>query len=127
MNPFGLLYHEITAATIVKIDENGKILDCGTLKAGVNQVPLKSKTTYFCTHQVKPAFLLHSAIYKAHPMVRCILHMHTAIVAAVASMKCGLLPLCKEAMVLGPVGYHDYQVSKNIEFEEKQSLVWLFS
>nr|pir hypothetical protein F39C12.2 - Caenorhabditis elegans [Caenorhabditis elegans] len=106
MNPFGLLYHEITAATIVKIDENGKILDCGTLKAGVNQ----------------PAFLLHSAIYKAHPMVRCILHMHTAIVAAVASMKCGLLPLCKEAMVLGPVGYHDYQVSKNIEFEEKQSL-----
>nr|AAD49856.1 adducin-related protein [Caenorhabditis elegans] len=104
MNPFGLLYHEITAATIVKIDENGKILDCGTLKAGVNQ----------------PAFLLHSAIYKAHPMVRCILHMHTAIVAAVASMKCGLLPLCKEAMVLGPVGYHDYQDigDDDIQFDE---------
>ncbi|EFO82636.1 CRE-ADD-1 protein [Caenorhabditis remanei] len=92
MNPYGLLYHEITAATIVKIDENGKILDCGALKAGVNQ----------------PAFLLHSAIYKARPMVRCVLHMHTAIVAAVASMKCGLLPLCQEAMVIGPVGYHDY-------------------
>ncbi|EGT30324.1 CBN-ADD-1 protein [Caenorhabditis brenneri] len=93
MNPYGLLYHEITAATIVKIDENGKILDCGALKAGVNQ----------------PAFLLHSAIYKARPMVRCVLHMHTAIVAAVASMKFGLLPLCQEAMVIGPVGYHDYQ------------------
>ncbi|CAI2356854.1 unnamed protein product [Caenorhabditis sp. 36 PRJEB53466] len=93
MNPFGLLYHEITAAALVKIDENGQILDCGALKAGVNQ----------------PAFLLHSAIYKARPMVRCILHMHTAIVAAVASMKFGLLPLCQEAMVIGPVGYHDYQ------------------
>ncbi|UMM41549.1 hypothetical protein L5515_017763 [Caenorhabditis briggsae] len=93
MNPYGLLYHEITAATIVKINEDGKILDCGLVKAGVNQ----------------PAFLLHSSIYKARPMVRCILHMHTAIVAAVASMKFGLLPLCQEAMVIGPVGYHDYQ------------------
>lgn len=45
MNPFGLLYHEITAATLVKIDENGKILDCGTLKAGVNQV--KNQTHLF--------------------------------------------------------------------------------
>uniref|UniRef100_A0A1I7SZF7 Aldolase_II domain-containing protein n=1 Tax=Caenorhabditis tropicalis TaxID=1561998 RepID=A0A1I7SZF7_9PELO len=104
MNPYGLLYHEITAATIVKINEDGKILDCGALKAGVNQ----------------PAFLLHSAIYKARPMVRCILHMHTAIVAAVASMKFGLLPLCQEAMVIGPVGYHDYQdiANDDIPFDE---------
>uniref|UniRef100_A0A8R1DWK7 Aldolase_II domain-containing protein n=1 Tax=Caenorhabditis japonica TaxID=281687 RepID=A0A8R1DWK7_CAEJA len=103
MNPYGLLYHEISAANLVKIDENGQILDCGAIKAGVNQ----------------PAFLLHSAIYKARPMVKCILHMHTAIVAAVSSMKCGLLPLCQEAMVIGPVGYHEYQnIGDDIQFEE---------
>ncbi|CAD6185109.1 unnamed protein product [Caenorhabditis auriculariae] len=92
VNPFGLLYHEITAGALVKVDETGNVLDPGTTKLGINST----------------AFRLHAAIHKARPDAKCVLHMHTAVVAAVASMKCGLLPICHEAMVIGPVAYHEY-------------------
>jgi len=65
-----------------------------------------------------------------------VLHLHTAVVSAVGSMKCGLLPICQEAMIIGPVGYHDYQVFSLLIFislipfegiltdeEEKKSIV----
>ncbi|VDM58699.1 unnamed protein product [Angiostrongylus costaricensis] len=106
VNPFGLLYHEVTAGSIVKVNLQGEIVDPGTTKLGIN----------------RNSFMLHSAIHSARPDVRCILHMHTAVVSAVASMKCGLLPLCQEAMVIGPVAYHDYQGSLNEE-ESRESLL----
>ncbi|CAD5213787.1 unnamed protein product [Bursaphelenchus okinawaensis] len=93
INPFGLLYHEITAGALIKIDIDGNILDNGSTELGVN----------------KAGYVLHSAIHKARPDVKCVLHLHTAVVAAVSSMKCGLLPICQEAMIIGPVAYHDYQ------------------
>uniref|UniRef100_A0A7E4UN83 Aldolase_II domain-containing protein n=1 Tax=Panagrellus redivivus TaxID=6233 RepID=A0A7E4UN83_PANRE len=93
INPFGLLYHEITASSLVKINLAGDILDSGTTKMGINSA----------------GYVLHSAIHAARPDVRCVLHMHTAVVSAVSSMKCGLLPICQEAMIIGPVAYHDYQ------------------
>ncbi|VDN04819.1 unnamed protein product [Thelazia callipaeda] len=93
INPFGLLYHEITASSLIKINVDGKIIDNGSTKLGINQA----------------GYILHAAIYKARPDVRCVLHLHTAVVSAVSSMKCGLLALCQEAMVIGPVGYHNYQ------------------
>uniref|UniRef100_A0A8L8K854 Aldolase_II domain-containing protein n=1 Tax=Heligmosomoides polygyrus TaxID=6339 RepID=A0A8L8K854_HELPZ len=94
INPFGLLYHEITAGSLVKVNLQGDVVDPGTTRLGINQ----------------NGFMLHAAIHSARPDIRCILHMHTAVVSAVASMKCGLLPLCQEAMVIGPVAYHDCQV-----------------
>ncbi|KAJ1363709.1 Class II Aldolase and Adducin N-terminal domain [Parelaphostrongylus tenuis] len=106
VNPFGLLYHEVTAGSLVKVDLQGEILDGGATKLGIN----------------RNAFMLHSAIHSTRPDVRCILHMHTAVVSAVASMKCGLLPLCHEAIVIGPVAYHDYQGSLSEE-ESRDSLV----
>ncbi|KAE9413490.1 hypothetical protein Angca_003761, partial [Angiostrongylus cantonensis] len=106
VNPFGLLYHEVTAGSIVKADLQGEIVDPGITKLGIN----------------RNSFMLHSVIHSARPDVRCILHMHTAVVSAVASMKCGLLPLCQEAMVIGPVAYHDYQGSLNEE-ESRESLL----
>lgn len=71
---------------------------------------------------------MHAAIHKARPDVRCVLHMHTAVVSAISSMKCGLLPLSQEAMIIGPVGYHDYQVCFCFaydldEFEEADSFL----
>ena len=66
--------------------------------------------------------MLHSAIHGARPDVKCILHMHTAVVSAVSSMKCGLLPICQEAMIVGPIAYHEYQGIVSDE-EERESLV----
>ncbi|WKY14811.1 hypothetical protein Q1695_000381 [Nippostrongylus brasiliensis] len=106
VNPFGLLYHEITAGSLVKVNLQGDIIDPGTTRLGIS----------------KSGFMLHAAIHAARPDVRCILHMHTAVVSAVASMKCGLLPLCQEAMVIGPVAYHDFQTSLDEE-EGRQELV----
>ncbi|XP_034048522.1 alpha-adducin isoform X2 [Thalassophryne amazonica] len=90
--PFGFLYSEVTASSLVKINLQGEIVDRGSTNLGVN----------------KAGFNLHSAIYAARPDVKCIVHFHTAAGAAVSSMKCGLLPISPEALALGEVSYHDY-------------------
>ncbi|XP_074547205.1 alpha-adducin isoform X9 [Halichoeres trimaculatus] len=90
--PFGLLYSEVTASSLVKINLQGEIVDRGSTNLGVNQA----------------GFTLHSAIYAARPDVKCIVHIHTPAGAAVSAMKCGLLPISPEALSLGEVSYHDY-------------------
>ncbi|XP_044031462.1 alpha-adducin isoform X16 [Siniperca chuatsi] len=90
--PFGLLYSEVTASSLVKINLQGEIVDRGSTNLGVNQA----------------GFTLHSAIYAARPDVKCIVHVHTPAGAAVSAMKCGLLPISPEALSLGEVAYHDY-------------------
>lgn len=112
INPFGLLYHEITASSLVKVDFHGNVIDEGSSRLGINQA----------------GYVLHSAVHQARPDIRCVLHLHTPVVGAVsgsnsvsyihllndkylqvAAMKCGLLPICQEAMIVGPVSYHDFQ------------------
>ncbi|XP_049459381.1 alpha-adducin isoform X6 [Epinephelus fuscoguttatus] len=90
--PFGLLYSEVTASSLVKINLQGEIVDRGSTNLGVNQA----------------GFTLHSAIYAARPDVKSIVHVHTPAGAAVSAMKCGLLPISPEALSLGEVTYHDY-------------------
>ncbi|XP_036443504.1 alpha-adducin isoform X15 [Colossoma macropomum] len=90
--PFGLLYSEVSASSLVKINLQGEIVDRGSTNLGVNQA----------------GFTLHSAIYAARPDVKCIVHIHTPAGAAVSAMKCGLLPISPEALSLGEVTYHDY-------------------
>ncbi|CAK6955943.1 alpha-adducin isoform X2 [Scomber scombrus] len=90
--PFGLLYSEVTASSLVKINIQGEVVDRGSTNLGVNQA----------------GFTLHSAIYAARPDVKCIVHVHTPAGAAVSAMKCGLLPISPEALSLGKVAYHDY-------------------
>ncbi|XP_075426717.1 alpha-adducin isoform X9 [Ascaphus truei] len=90
--PFGLLYSEVTASSLVKINLQGEIIDRGSTNLGVN----------------KAGFTLHSSIYAARPDVKCIVHIHTPAGAAVSAMKCGLLPLSPESLSLGEVTYHDY-------------------
>ncbi|XP_035403105.1 alpha-adducin isoform X3 [Cygnus olor] len=90
--PFGLLYSEVTASSLVKINIQGDVVDRGSTNLGVNQA----------------GFTLHSAIYAARPDVKCIVHIHTPAGAAVSAMKCGLLPISPEALSLGDIAYHDY-------------------
>ncbi|KRZ68124.1 Adducin-related protein 1 [Trichinella papuae] len=92
INPLGLFYHEITASSLVKINMTGRIVDPGPTGLGVNEA----------------GYVLHSAIYQARPDIRCVIHLHTPACAAVAAMKCGLLPISQEAMIIGNVSYHDY-------------------
>lgn len=101
--PFGLLFSEVTASSLVKINLQGEIVDRGSTNLGVNQA----------------GFILHSAIFASRPDVKCIVHIHTSAGAAVSAMKCGLLPISPEALSLGGVSYHDYQ---GILVDDEESL-----
>ncbi|KAH9505633.1 Alpha-adducin [Bulinus truncatus] len=92
LNPFGLMYHEITASSLVKVNISGDIVDQGTSSFSVN----------------KAGFNLHSAIHAARPDIKCVLHLHTPAATAVSAMKCGVLPLSQESMILGNISYHEY-------------------
>ncbi|XP_072520438.1 beta-adducin isoform X2 [Salminus brasiliensis] len=90
--PDGLAYGEVTASNLVKVNILGEVVERGSTTLGVDL----------------SAFSLHSAIYSARPDVRCLLHLHTPATAAVSAMKCGLLPLSHEALLVGEVAYYDY-------------------
>lgn len=96
INPFGLLYHEVQASSLVKIDEEGTIVQQGSTVLGVN----------------KAAWTLHSALHAARPDVNCIIHVHVPDVIAVSCIRAGLLPVSPEANELlfhSGVRYHDYR------------------
>jgi ribulose-5-phosphate 4-epimerase/fuculose-1-phosphate aldolase len=93
INPYGLLFDEIAASNLVKIDWDGNVLD-DPLGMGVNQA----------------GFVIHSCVHKARPEVSCVIHTHTRAGVAVSAMKCGLLPISQHAMrVQADVTYHDYE------------------
>ena len=93
INPYGLMFDEITASNLVKIDEHGKILD-DPLDMGVNEA----------------GFVIHSCMHKTRPEINCVIHTHTRAGVAVSAMKCGLLPISQHAMRVQPeVTYHDYE------------------
>ncbi|GAB4230173.1 MAG: class II aldolase/adducin family protein [Methyloligellaceae bacterium] len=92
INPYGLLFDEITASSLVKVDEKGNIL---------------SPTEY----DINPAgFVIHSAVHMALPDIMCVMHTHTQAGVGVATQKQGLLPLTQHALaVIAVTGYHDYE------------------
>ena len=92
INPYGLLFEEITASTLVKIDLDGRQVE---------------DTPYV----VNPAgFVIHSAIHAARPDAMCVLHTHTKVGCAVAAQQQGLLPLNQMSMEFyGRVAYHDFE------------------
>jgi len=96
INAYGLLYEEITASSLIKIDHEGKILskpDFGPgLDYGVNRA----------------GFVIHSAIHMAKPEVACVIHTHTWAGMAVSTMECGLLPNTQTSMRFAKISYHDF-------------------
>jgi ribulose-5-phosphate 4-epimerase/fuculose-1-phosphate aldolase len=107
INLYGLLYREITASSLVKIDVEGNIL-------------WKPETGYEIN---KSGYVIHGAIHKARRDVTCVIHTHTRAGMAVAAMKCGLLPLSQTAMrFVGHIGYHDYE-GPAVDLDERERLV----
>src|SRR5919106_6635764 len=93
LDPYGLMFDEITASSLVKVDWDGKILD-DPLDMGVNEA----------------GFVIHSCMHRARPEISCVIHTHTRAGVAVSSMKCGLLPISQHAMLVqAAVTYHDYE------------------
>ncbi|MBX9943685.1 MAG: class II aldolase/adducin family protein [Reyranella sp.] len=96
INAYGLLYEEITASSLLKIDHDGNILAKpefpGGLDYGVNRA----------------GFVIHSAIHMAKPDVACVIHTHTWPGMAVSTMECGLLPNTQTSMRFAHISYHDY-------------------
>jgi ribulose-5-phosphate 4-epimerase/fuculose-1-phosphate aldolase len=105
INPYGLMFDEITASSLVKIDKAGKVLDDPT-GLGVNEA----------------GFVIHGCVHEARPEINCVLHTHTRAGVAVSAQKCGLLPLSQHALrVQAQVTYHDYE-GIALEMDERERL-----
>jgi ribulose-5-phosphate 4-epimerase/fuculose-1-phosphate aldolase len=105
INPYGLLFDEITASSLVKVDVDG---------AKVSESP----------YDVNPAgFTIHSAIHMAREDAQAVIHVHTADGVAVACQEHGLLPMSQHAMaVYQDVAYHDYE-GVALDHDERPRLV----
>lgn len=103
INPYGMLFDEITASSLVKIDLDGNILQ---------------DTPYF----INPAgFTIHSAIHAAREDAKFVMHLHSDQGVAVAAQKEGLLPLSQHALIVLPkLAYHDYEgIALNLDERER--------
>jgi ribulose-5-phosphate 4-epimerase/fuculose-1-phosphate aldolase len=107
INLYGLLYKEITASSLVKIDVEGNIAWKPETDYGIN----------------KSGYVIHGAIHKARPDVACVLHTHTRAGIAVSAMKCGLLPLSQTSIrFVSHIGYHDYE-GPAVDLDERERIV----
>lgn len=105
INPYGMLFDEITASSLVKIDLNGnKVVDS--------------------PYDVNPAgFNIHSAIHAAREDAQCVLHVHSINGVAVSAQKDGLLPISQQSIfVLASLAYHNYE-GVALNEDEKPRLV----
>ena len=105
INPYGMLFEEITASSLVKIDLDGAILQ---------------ESPYF----INPAgFTIHSAIHSAREDAKFVMHLHSDQGVAVAAQKDGLLPLSQHALIVLPrLAYHDYE-GIALNHDERERLV----
>jgi ribulose-5-phosphate 4-epimerase/fuculose-1-phosphate aldolase len=107
INLYGLLYREITATSLAKIDVEGNIIWKPETEYGIN----------------KSGYVIHGAIHTARPDVAAVIHTHTRAGMAVSSMACGLLPLTQTTMrFVGHIGYHDYE-GPAIDLAERERIV----
>ena len=105
INPYGMMFGEITASSLIKVDLNGnKVLDS--------------------PHDINPAgFTIHSAVHGAREDANCVLHVHSVNGVAVSAQDEGILPLSQHSIfVLSSLAYHDYEGLALYE-DEKPRLV----
>ena len=105
INPYGMMFDEITASSLVKVDLAGKIV-------------MESE------YQINPAgFTIHSAVHAAREDALCVMHLHTDYGIAVSAQEQGLLPISQQSLfVLASLGYHNYE-GLALNDEEKPRLV----
>jgi ribulose-5-phosphate 4-epimerase/fuculose-1-phosphate aldolase len=104
INPYGLMFDEITASSLVKVDQQcNKVIDS--------------------PFPVNPAgFTIHSCIHDARHDVGCVLHTHSRAGVAVSAQKCGILPISQQStFILGSLAYHGYE-GLAVRDEEKPRL-----
>ena len=106
INAYGMLYEEMTASSMIKIDIDGKIIFNAT-DYGINQA----------------GYVIHSAVHAARHDVDCVIHTHTLAGMAVSAMECGLMSnIAQSGMRFGDVAYHDYE-GPALNLEERERLV----
>jgi len=94
INAYGMLYEEVTASSLIKVDLAGNVIDKAEHPYSVNAA----------------GYIIHSAVHEAREDAQCVIHTHTAAGIAVSALEEGLLPLSQTAMRFhGHVAYHDYE------------------
>ncbi|MBE0486313.1 class II aldolase/adducin family protein [Marinobacter sp.] len=92
INPYGMMFEEITASSLVRVDQDGNKIDSDDF-------------------DINPAgFTIHSAIHAVREDASCVMHLHTADGIAVSAQQDGLLPLSQQSLfALASLSYHDYE------------------
>jgi ribulose-5-phosphate 4-epimerase/fuculose-1-phosphate aldolase len=105
LNPYGMMFDEVTASSLVKVDLNGNVI---------------METPY----AINPAgFTIHSAVHAAREDALCVMHLHTDYGIAVSAQKNGLLPISQQSLfALASLAYHDYE-GLALNDDEKPRLV----
>ncbi len=107
INPYGMLYEEITASNLYKIDLDGNVLRKPDTEYGINLA----------------GYVIHSAVHGGRHDAACVIHTHTRAAVAVSAMKCGLLPISQTSMRFhNRVSYHDFE-GPAIDTDERKRLV----
>jgi ribulose-5-phosphate 4-epimerase/fuculose-1-phosphate aldolase len=105
INAYGLMFDEVTASNLVKVNHKGEILEDIT-GLGINQA----------------GFVIHGCVHELRPEARCVLHTHTRAGIAVSAMTEGVLPLSQHSMrVVGEVTYHDFE-GIALDMDERERL-----
>lgn len=111
INPYGWMYEEITASSLILIDLAGNILRNPHARGSRGDPGINLA-----------GYVIHSAVHAARADVGCVLHTHTRAGMAVSAMTCGLLPLTQTAMRCMPVAIHDYE-GPAVDTDERARLV----
>jgi len=109
INPYGMLYEEISASSLIKIDYEGNVVlkpDFPGTDYGVNRA----------------GFVIHSAIHKAKHEIACVAHTHTWAGMAVSTLECGLLANTQTSMRFAHISYHDFS-GVVLDLSEQERLV----
>jgi ribulose-5-phosphate 4-epimerase/fuculose-1-phosphate aldolase len=92
INPYGMLFEEVTASSLIKIDQQGE-------KLSESRHPVN-----------RAGFVIHSAVHAVREDAGCVLHTHTRAGVAVSAQACGVLPISQQStFVLASLGYHTYE------------------
>jgi ribulose-5-phosphate 4-epimerase/fuculose-1-phosphate aldolase len=106
INPYGMMYEEINASCLIRINLEGEILFNPNPAYGINPA----------------GYVIHSAIHAARPDVDCVIHTHTRAGMAVSALACGLMPIAQTNMRFGKVAYHEYE-GVAVDVDERERLV----
>jgi len=110
LNAMGLMYDEICASSLLKVDLEGNVLWQPEFPKGLG-------------YKFNLAgYVIHGAIHEAKPELHCVVHTHSLAGMAVSSLKKGLLPMTQTAMRFAKVAYHDYE-GVVLDMDERERLL----